>query len=127
MKDPELDILIAELEGRTDLTIADFDAVHHALVFLLPDRIDPKAAEPTHISTTDGAMIIADEAYPNWVVHIHGRANDRDGQWRCHLREHETRDTDSAIGSGRSPVLAQAILAAVLRLSMILFKRPDTA
>lgn len=121
MKDPELEILIDELETRADMTVADFDGVVHALAFLLPEKVS-KGATPQSIGTTDGAMVVADDAYPNWAVRIHGRANDRDGHWHCTLRENDSLDNDAAIGAGRSPVLAQAILAAVLRLSMMLKK-----
>lgn len=121
MEDPELDIIIEELETRSDLSAADFDGVAHALAYLLPDAV-PKDAAAQQISTTDGAMLVADKAYPNWTVHIQGQANDRDGHWRCSLRESDSRDNDRAMGAGRSPVLAQAILAAVIRLSMILKK-----
>ncbi|MDF1872819.1 hypothetical protein [Vannielia sp.] len=121
MKDPELDLLIEELETRGDMPLADFGGVANALGYLLPDHLfDRLTAE--QISTTDGALLIADDAYPNWAVHIHGRANDRDGHWRCSLRESDSRDNDRVMGSGRSPVLGQAILAALLRLSMHLKK-----
>ncbi len=115
MKDPELDILIKELETKRDMSVADFDGVSHALAFLLPDT--PLSAND-RIGTTDQAILIADEAYPNWSIHIRGRANDSDGHWRCTLRENDSRDSDAAIGIGRSPVLGQAVLAAVLRLAM---------
>ncbi len=115
MKDPELDILIKELETTREMSIADFDGVIHALTFLLPDVDTPSA---DHIGTTDQAILIADTAYPNWSVHIRGRANDRDGHWHCTLRENDSRDSDAAIGTGRSPVLGQAILSAILRLAM---------
>lgn len=127
MKDPELDFLINQLETRSDLTVAELDAVIGALDFLLPGTPSQNAAPPQRIGTTDGAMLIADEAYPNWTVNIHGRANDRDGHWHCTLRESDARDNDAAIGSGRAPVLAQAILAATLRLSMILSKKPPSS
>ncbi|WP_299649259.1 hypothetical protein [uncultured Tateyamaria sp.] len=121
MRDPELDILIEALETRSDLSIADLDGVYNALTFLLPGRV-PETANAQQISTADGAMLIADGAFPNWVVHIQGQANDRDGHWRCTLRESDARDNDAVIGRGRSPVLGQAILAAVLRLGMTLEK-----
>lgn len=121
MKDPELDILIDERESQADMSIADFDGVVHALSYLLPEKVSESATQQ-HISTTDGAMHVADDAYPNWSVNIRGRANDRDGHWQCTLRENDSRSTDAVIGLGRSPVLAQAILAAVLRLSMVLKK-----
>ena len=124
MKDSELYVLIDQLEDRTGMTIADFDGVVHALTFLLPAKVS-KGVTAQSIATTDGAMLVADGAYPNWAVHIQGRANDSNGHWKCTLRESDSRDNDAAIGSGRSPVLAQAILAAVLRLSSNLKK--DTA
>ena len=60
-------------------------------------------------------------------VYIRGRANDRNGHWRCTLREDDSRDNNAAVGVGRSAVLARAILAAVLRLSMTLKKDDDAA
>jgi len=116
MKDPELDVLIKELETARDISIAEFDGVVHALAFLLPNVTLPAADS---IATTDQAMLIADAAFPNWSVHIRGRANDSDGHWHCTLRENDSRDSDTVIGIGRSPVLGQAILAAVLRLAMV--------
>ena len=118
MKDPELDVLIKELEDRDDMTVAEFDGVLHALAFLLPKKLS-KAVTADQIATTDGAVHVVDNAYPNWSVHIHGRANDKDGHWRCTLRENDGRDNDAVIGLGRSPILSQAILAATLRLSML--------
>jgi hypothetical protein len=121
MRDPELDILINELESREAMTVAEFEGVVHALQYLLPGKATADLT-PQSIGTTDGAMQVADEAYPNWAVHIRGRANDRNGHWRCALRENDRHDNDKAFGSGASPVLAQAILVAILKLSMMLKK-----
>lgn len=119
LKDPELDIMIQELETRGDMPLADFEGVLNALRFVLPDK-DFSDIRPESLATTDGALLVADDAYPNWAVRIHGRANDRNGHWHCTLRKDDSRDNDAAIGSGRSPVLSQAILACVLRLAMIM-------
>lgn len=119
MEKTELDILIDELETRADMPVADFDGVAHALDYLLPGRFDG-ALSAERLATTDGALLVADDAYPNWAVHIHGRANDQNGHWRCTIRENDTRDNDLALGVGRSPVLSQAILAALLRLSRMM-------
>lgn len=118
IKNKELEIIIGELETNADMPLADFEGVLNALLFVLPERIAADT-RPQSLSTTDGALVVADDAYPNWAVRIHGRANDRNGHWHCTLRRDDSRDNDDAIGSGRSPVLAQAILAAVLRLAMI--------
>lgn len=117
MDDPELDHLIDGLETRSDITDAEFEAVVHALEFLLPDA-PGDALTAQIVRTTDGALRVADDAYPDWAVSIHGRTNDRNGHWRCSLRENDVRDNDAVIGVGRSPVLAQAILAALLRLAV---------
>lgn len=119
LDDDELELLLTALEGRSDLTIAELDGVGHALAFLLEDRFDVKHGDAATLASTEGALFIADAAYPNWVFSIHGRANDKDGHWRCSLRESDTFDSDAVIGMGRSPVLSQAILAAVIRLTMI--------
>lgn len=118
IKDKELDILIEELETHADMPIADFEGVLNALRFVLPDRVSENI-RPENLATTDGALLVADDAFPNWAVRIHGRANEKNGHWHCTLRRDDSRDNDAAIGSGRSPVLGQAILASVLRLAMI--------
>lgn len=117
MQNQELQLLIETLEERSDLGPADFDGVAHALGFLLPEVPIDSQSLGHPIDSADGAVLIADRAYPNWSIHIRGRANDKDGHWRCTLREGDTRDNDAVVGAGRSPVLAQAILAAVMRLT----------
>lgn len=87
MKDQELQILIDELEQRSDMSPADFDGVAHALAYLLPDVAAETKNIGETIGTADGAILIVDHAYPNWSIHIRGRANDKDGHWRCSLRE----------------------------------------
>jgi hypothetical protein len=124
MKDPEIEVLIKELESSAGLTDAGLEGVIHALMFVLSEKVT-EGVTSHQIGTTDGAMHVADKAYPNWAVHVHGRANEKDGHWRCSLRENDSFDNDAAIGAGRSAILAQAILAAILRLSMIL-KKDDT-
>jgi hypothetical protein len=117
MRDIELDVLIERLETRNDLTVGDMSAVALALSYLRPDVVTDPTATARMLDHTDGAMHVADLAYPNWSVAVHGRANDRDGHWRCTVREGEVSDNDRVIGSGRSPVLSQAVLAALLRLA----------
>lgn len=118
MDTKEFDVLLDQLETKSDMTVADFSAVVQALHYLLPDDVAAEAQLAGRLNETDDAMLIADHAFPNWSVNIHGRANDHDGHWRCTLREDDSRDSDKAIGIGRSPVLSQAVLAAVMRLAM---------
>ncbi|WP_170608738.1 hypothetical protein [Ruegeria arenilitoris] len=123
MKDPELSTLIEELETRSDLSVADFDGVAHGLTFLFSGQESLAGLSAQDVAGAEQAIHIADVAFPNWSVNIHGRANERDGHWRCSLRESDARDNDAAIGIGSSPVLSQAILAATMRLAMSL--HPD--
>lgn len=120
MQDPELEVLINRLENEADLSMADFDGVLLALAFLLPDAVPVEGNAAQRIGTADGAMHVADDAFPDWDVHIRGRAYGKHGRWHCTLRENDARDNDAAIGIGQSPILGQAILAAVLRLAMTL-------
>lgn len=118
MDKTELNIVIKELETQHDLTVADFEGVVQALHYLLPDDVAVGANLAQRLNMTDDAMLIADHAFPNWTVHIRGRTNDKDGHWRCTLRENDSRDSDAYIGTGKSPILSQAILAAVMRLAI---------
>ncbi len=118
LDDDEIALLLSRLETHNDLSVAELDGVHHALAFLLGDRMDGKRSAPQHLNDAEDVLHIANTAYPDWVINIHGRADDRDGHWRCSLRKGDTFDSDAVIGHGRSPVLAQAILAAVIRLAM---------
>jgi len=118
MKDDELDYLINQLEDRSDISVAEFDAVVRALRYVLPDQVSTQADLAKRMNNTDDAMHIADHAFPNWSIHIKGRTNDRNGNWQCTIRESDQRDSGALIGIGRSPVLSQAVLAAVLRLAV---------
>ncbi|AML51499.1 hypothetical protein [Falsihalocynthiibacter arcticus] len=119
MKDPELDILIKELETQTDLTVADFDGVAHGMAYLLPDAVDTDIRLAERIGTTDEAMRIADDAFPDWSINSQGPTNDKDGHWTCTLRENDPQG-EAPMTTGRSPILAQAVLAATMRLAMTL-------
>lgn len=113
----EIDLVIEKLEHSRDLSVADYDGVTNAITYLHPDVAGGASSAELKLHTTDGAILFADRAYPNWSVNIHGRANELNGHWRCSLRESDMRDNDAAVGTGKSPVLSQAILAAMLRLT----------
>lgn len=118
MKENHLNTVIDELETEHDLTVAGFENVVQAMHYILPDDVAAGSNLALMLNSTDDAMLIADHAFPNWNVHIRGRANDKDGHWHCTLRQSDSRDNDAHIGIGKSPVLSQAILAAVMRLAI---------
>ena len=121
MENTELKVIIDQLETQRDLSVADFEGVVQAMHYLLPDDVAVGANLAQRLNATDDAMLIADHVFPNWVVHIRGRTNDHDGHWKCTLRENDSRDNDAYIGSGKSPILSQAILAAIIRLAMAMY------
>lgn len=114
----QLNTVIDMLETQHDLTVANFDEVVQAMHHILPDDVDIGLDLAARLNHTDDAILIADHAFPNWTVHIRGRTNQKDGHWRCTMRENDSRDSDAYIGTGKSPVLSQAILAAIMRLAM---------
>lgn len=114
--------LIDTLETKRDMNTQDFAAVIEAMHHLISEGAVAGANLPLLQNTTDDAMLLADYAFPNWSVHLRGRTNDTNGHWRCTLRESDSRDSDAFIGTGKSPVLAQAVLAAVMRLSMTMHR-----
>ena len=69
------------------------------------------------IHSTDEIIHMVDAAYPNWSIRLRGRASDKDGHWVCTLRRSDELDNDDMIGIGKAPVLAHAILAALLKLA----------
>jgi len=118
MTTTELAPLIASLETSSRL---DSKATADLLVALrdgMPDpTILPEGTQPTFHST-DEVMLILDAAYPNWTIKLQGRTNDKNGHWVCSLRRSDARDNDDVIGIGRAPILAHAILLAMLKLSV---------
>ncbi|MDJ0994343.1 MAG: hypothetical protein QNI90_12260 [Dinoroseobacter sp.] len=122
MKDRELELIIEELEQRHDLSPADYDGVAHALQFILPEALAQEPELAAKAATTDGALHLIACAYPNWAVELEGTAAEERGNWRCSLRDGGMADNDAAIGIGHGPVLSQAILSAIFRLTATLKK-----
>lgn len=118
MEKEQLNTVIDMLEKQHNLTVADFDEVVQAMHHILPDDVALGIGLAERLNHTDDAMLIADHTFPNWTVNIRGRTNQKDGHWRCTMRENDQRDSDANIGIGKSPVLSQAILAAVMRLAI---------
>jgi len=122
MKDRELEIIIEELESRDVLSAAELDGGVNALHYMMPNRFAARPDLDRPVDTLDGALRYVIQAYPNWIVDIHGTAQNKAGHWRCTLREGDTADNDAAIGAGKGPVPSQAVLAALIRLTAILKK-----
>jgi len=84
-----------------------------------PDSDFSDAASLMNIDQTEAVLHLVEEHLPEWTITLKGRADEIDGDWHCFLRRSDTRDNDAIIGSGSGPRLALAILAAVLKASML--------
>lgn len=73
--------------------------------------------EQALLQSTDAALRAIDATIPGWEISVRGLASEPDGHWTCSLREASVTDDDAVIGLGRSPVLANSLIAALLRIA----------
>jgi len=57
---------------------------------------------------------LVDRALPGWSIQLNGKATEPNGHWRCSLRETRGSDEIEVVGLGTSPVVALALLEALL-------------
>lgn len=57
---------------------------------------------------------LIDLALPGWSIQLTGKAMEPDGHWRCSLRETRGSDEIEIVGLGTAPVVALALLEALL-------------
>lgn len=58
-----------------------------------------------------------DQALPFWSINLTGKATEPDGHWRCSLRETRGSDDIELVGLGSGPVVALALLEALLSVA----------
>jgi hypothetical protein len=119
-----MDAKLADILDRLEMAEGHDDAVLQATLEFLGDiKFAPGLTEsvtPESINTSDAAIHLIDVVAPGWSIHIAGRAQERDGHWRCTLRRSSSRDNDEFIGIGKGKVLLHALLAALLRTANFL-------
>ena len=123
MAQSEVEGLAARIEigGAPDTaTLADLRA---ALV-KLAGAVPVPTAE--HLRSIDEIIHLLDRALPGWAIHLDGTAHEPNGHWHCALRPSSLRDNDEFIGYGKGPMLANALLAALLRVLTYLNSRTAT-
>lgn len=59
-----------------------------------------------------------DRALPGWSIQLTGKAMHPDGHWRCSLRETRGSDEIENVGIGAGPVVALALLGALLDVAL---------
>jgi hypothetical protein len=94
----------AMLAEAADLVRRVFPAVP-ALVPPLPEPVE-------------AALHLVDTALPGWSIQLTGKASEPDGHWRCSLRETRGSDEIEIVGLGTGPVVALALLEALLDVAL---------
>ncbi len=77
----------------------------------VPDLLPPEA-EPV-----ERVLHLIDLALPGWSIQMTGKAMAPDGHWRCSLRETRGSDEVEVVGLGTGPVVALALLEALLSVA----------
>ena len=116
MSKPSLTELTKKLESVQPLSRPEKAAVVDAVDSFFPGRSIWPEAHPEQIGSTDVALHVVHETFPNWAIKLRGKASETHGDWVCTLRKSGERDNDEVIGIGKGMVPAHAILAACLRL-----------
>lgn len=116
MTNPTLKDLTLRLESSEPLGRREKAAIVDTLDGVSEGRAIWPETHAEQIGSTDVALHVVDELFPGWAIRLTGKASEAHGEWVCTLRKSAERDNDEIIGIGQSGVLAQAILAACLRL-----------
>jgi len=66
----------------------------------------------------DAVLHLIDLALPGWSIQLTGKAIEPDGHWRCSLRETRGSDEIEIVGLGTGPVVALALLGALLDVAL---------
>ncbi len=81
-------------------------------VFPAVPALSPRGAEPV-----EDVLHLIDLALPSWSINLTGKAAEPDGHWRCSLRETRGSDEIELVGLGAGPVVALALLEALLSVA----------
>lgn len=73
----------------------------------------PVLSQPA-LEPLEEVLHLVDRALPGWSIQLNGKATEPNGHWRCSLRETRGSDDIEVVGLGTSPVVALALLEALL-------------
>jgi hypothetical protein len=76
----------------------------------------PAPAKPV-LEPVEEVLHLIDLALPGWSIQLTGKATEPDGHWRCSLRETRGSDEIEVVGLGTGPVVALAMLEALLSVA----------
>jgi hypothetical protein len=95
---------------------ASLDAALLAEAVAVVRRVFPSVSvlsQPV-LEPVEQVLHLVDLALPGWSIQLNGKATEPNGHWRCSLRETRGSDEIEVVGLGSSPVVALALLGALL-------------
>ena len=114
MSKSEILSLIGRIKGEPALTVARLDEAA-----VLVRRVFPTMPEPSGGADLVGQLLhMVDVCLPGWTIQLTGKATEPDGHWRCSLRETRGNDEIEVVGLGTGPVVALALLEALLDVAL---------
>jgi len=69
------------------------------------------------LEPVEEVLHLIDLCLPGWSIQLTGKAMEPDGHWRCSLRETRGSDEIEIVGLGTGPVVALALLEALLNVA----------
>jgi hypothetical protein len=70
------------------------------------------------LEPVEEVLHLIDMALPGWSIQLTGKAMQPDGHWRCSVRETRGSDEIEIVGLGTGPVVALAMLEALLDVAL---------
>jgi hypothetical protein len=70
------------------------------------------------LEPVEEVLHLIDMALPGWSIQLTGKAMQPDGHWRCSIRETRGSDEIEIVGLGTGPVVALAMLEALLDVAL---------
>ena len=77
----------------------------------------PVLTQPV-LEPVEEVLHLVDVALPGWSIQLTGKAMEPDGRWRCSVRETRGSDEIEIVGLGTGPVVALALLEALLDVAL---------
>ena len=77
----------------------------------------PALSQPV-IEPVEEVLHLVDMALPGWSIQMTGKAMEPNGHWRCSVRETRGSDEIEIVGLGTGPVVALALLEALLGVAL---------
>ncbi len=107
--------VIERAKGASTLDGALLTEAADAARLALPSLPTDSLPAPDQV---DAVLHLIDLALPGWSIQLTGKAIEPDGHWRCSLRETRGSDEIEIVGLGTGPVVALALLGALLDVAL---------